>query len=538
MVKTNDKTYLMLFALFSLWVGVGVFPLINFETDSPCTLMGVQMMLNEGVQLPSPMAYAYDMQPAVTYLLYGIAKLLWFWDVEQIYLLLCALSTIVFVALSINLVHALTGLRKEWILLAFFFLPETAAIATVPSTAIFAVLLLVAGLWFLNRSKYILAILLLGMAPLFRLDVLMVYPVVLLVLLHGGMAFGKSVWITVCSAAGVIVISYGGYRMLGADPLSIFGVWKSNAESGAYASHVGAVVLVFYNIINFILLPLGLVLLARRRQIVRMLLTLVPLLIVHYVMRNTGSAAKHYLYLLPFIVISTSTAIEWIYEKVRERKKLAVAAGVVLTLLMTVSVRMDDPERPWKNVPTADEKTTGPFVPFVKESWTKYGMEIGVGAGQMVPTADEMMTLGGHVFYPWFVHEYKKAQDQRREETWNCLRKESSYTLIGFNWGASFYLQRRYLEQGYDYEDGGLCRLPSSVHYTLRKKESVVEYLTVETNEPDQIKEVIAQLREGNRGRKAYLLAMTERSQWILDGFIAEGRVAKRTDNLYEVLSE
>lgn len=119
-MKKTNTTYLVLFALYVLWMGVGVFPLVNFETDSPCTLMGVQIMLNNGLELPPPIAYAYDMQPAVSYLLYGTAKLLWFWDVEQIYLLLCALSTVVFVVLSVQLVSELTGIRKEVILLAFF----------------------------------------------------------------------------------------------------------------------------------------------------------------------------------------------------------------------------------------------------------------------------------------------------------------------------------------------------------------------------------------------------------------------------------
>lgn len=533
-MKKTNTTYLVLFALYVLWMGVGVFPLVNFETDSPCTLMGVQIMLNNGLELPPPIAYAYDMQPAVSYLLYGAAKLLWFWNVEQIYLLLCALSTVVFVVLSVQLVSELTGIRKEVILLAFFFLPETAAIATVPSTAIFAVLLLVAGLLCLNRKRYIVTVFLLGIAPLFRLDVLMVYPVVLLLLMQQGETFGRAVWKSGCIAVGVVGLTYGGYCLMGGNPLSIFSSWQSNAESGAYASHVGAVVLVFYYIVNFVLMPIGLLLLLKRKQILLFLLTLLPLLIVHYVMRNTGSAAKHYLYLLPFIAVATSTAIVWIHEKMSGRKTLAMALCIILTLLMTISVRVDDPVRPWKNVPTADEKKVGPFVPLVKEPWTKYGMEIGVGAGQMVPTADEMMTLGGHVFYPWFVHEYKKAQDQRREETWNCLRKESSYTLIGFNWGASFYLQRRYLEQGYEYKEGGEREQPCSVHYTLRKGGSVIEYLTVETNDSEQIQGVIEQMKKEKPGGKFFLLAMTERSQWILDQFVAEEKLVKRTDNLYE----
>lgn len=69
------KSYWSL-ALFLVWMAVGVFPLSCYENDSMHLLAGCSVMANQGVTVPPPYSYFYDMQPLVSYVVVGLNAVL------------------------------------------------------------------------------------------------------------------------------------------------------------------------------------------------------------------------------------------------------------------------------------------------------------------------------------------------------------------------------------------------------------------------------------------------------------------------------
>ena len=487
--------YGLFLALFVAWVCCGVFPLVSYETDSQELILGCDIMSAEGWSLPPTYSYEYRMHPLTIISVVALRHLVPALSCEQIYCLLSAFSAFVFFAGCLVFVRRVTGGGRMKILAATMLLPETYAIAMYPSSSVHAAACFVWAFVALTDSGHTVChktwklppLLLLCIAPLFRVDVVAVYPAILPLFLFTGHSIKKSVLLSAAYGVLVVAVSLTLFRLLRADVLSslgAYGEWNGRIGRG----QVLRAVFGFYSVAYLVLLPVGVCQLWRKRLTKVLLLVLLPVLSVHFVYRSMGCASKHFLYIAPFVIIAGVYGLSAFQAFVRRRRALRRAAAVAVAVFM-LSVNRFIPE-------------------------------------------DEYMLATGHLFYPWYIHTHKEYLKRCAEESCAALDTVPSPTVLALSYAAWAPVLSRHLAGGYG------IRLDSDYYgCTLTKDGRRLTFRKHEMQEDDNGEQAFMDYVDGFCSRldtdELYLLVNMPRYRHYLD-HLSDGRpIDKITENLY-----
>lgn len=443
-------SFVILLVLFLAWMCIGIFPLHCYESDSMHTIAGCYTLLNQGFTIPPIYSYEYHMQPLIYYLVAGMSYLFSFLSCEEMFCLLTGIAAILTILVSIRFVYRITGIRREYILFALFLLPESVAIGMYPNTAIFAMLPFMLALNYFLSRRLIPAIAWMCLAPLFRIDILMVYPVILFIFLWQKDTFITALKKSLLSAVIIVAVLVVCYWGLQANPLdsTLKGYEEWNGRVGI-PEHIYAI-LTFYTALGFLLFPLGIYRMFKQKQWYLLLLILVPVLLNHFVYRKMGCATKHYLYILPFVASAVGVALTFLVEWLRNKIVLRYLFVAFLLIFLLGSIRLDLPGRPWRDM-SQSEAHTGPCLTLRRFSVGSYGVSIGLGAGFIVSSADEKMLMSGNLFYPLCIHNIKKARMQVRQLAFEYLSDKGNYSLLGLDWESIIYLPLLLQAEGYSF---------------------------------------------------------------------------------------
>ena len=528
-LRCGITPYRCLFLAYAVWMGFGVFPLVCYEGDSLHIIMGCAMMHNGGVEFPPEYSYAYDMQPLVTYVVLLFRSLFRFLDCEQSYCLLSAAASLLFAAGSIRLASRLTGIAKPALLLCLFLVPEAYACGMYPNSSVLAGCLFVWGCCFLvEKRSLVWPAILLSVAPLFRIDVLVVYPVVLPLLLWRGDSLRRSVALSASLALVTLSVVAVGCFLLSANPLGqTLGDYRGMVEDRHFARFVAQAVYSFYTVVNIILLPLGLAVLLRRRDLRLLSVALLPIILLHFLFRYSGCATKHYLYLIPFVIVLSSVGVRALWRRAGRSVALRVALPALLLVYLLVSVRF-----PFRNTPAANVAGSvallGPRIPLFTAPHTPLHLTVGIGAGQLISTFDEMMLLTGNAFYPFFISDYKRMLDSSRRCVYGRLHGLSGITLVCFGWESSAFYPLPWIERGFDYE------ILDKDKFTVRVQAGGDSLTFVRRDMDDGVDAAVSSLRDAASRGEAYAVAEFT-SPYFLDAFADSGLVVKEAERLYRV---
>ena len=442
----NQHSYFILFALFALWMLVGIFPLVCYEGDSLEVILGCEIMHQDGWSFPPIKGYEYRMQPLTYISVVAIRNILPIFTCQQIYCLITALSSFAFLIGCIEFARHITHEKRIRILLAAMMLPEIYAIAMYPNSAIPAAALFVWALICICHRRYLVATILMCIAPLFRVDVVAVYPAIFPLFMHEGKTLGKSIIYSAIYALTVVVVCLFFFWLFNArvlTSLNSYDHWNRTIPT----SQVLITIFAYYSLAYIILLPLGLCLLIKNKFWKELLLVLLPIIILHYVYRQMGCAAKHYLYISPFVIIAGVRALSWIISVVRNRPLLKWVSIVLVILFNTVSLRVVPPSRPWFEDGFIYNAAT--IVPFGSTQISSTKVSLGVGAGQFVPTLDEKMIGSGHLFYSMYIHDIKKEMETTYAKLKTTLEKQTICNIQTVEWGISSYISSLFLKDQY-----------------------------------------------------------------------------------------
>ena len=94
--QASRHAYPIMLILFILWMCLGIFPLICYETDSQEVILGCDIMYSKGWQLPPIYSYEYRMQPLTIIMIVALKYVFSFLTCEQIYCLVSAIFSIAF----------------------------------------------------------------------------------------------------------------------------------------------------------------------------------------------------------------------------------------------------------------------------------------------------------------------------------------------------------------------------------------------------------------------------------------------------------
>ena len=522
----NQHSYFILFALFALWMLVGIFPLVCYEGDSLEVIFGCEIMHQDGWSFPPIKGYEYRMQPLTYITVVAIRNILPFFTCQQIYCLVTALSSFVFLIGCIEFARHITHEKRIRILLAAMMLPEIYAIAMYPNSAIPAAALFVWALICICHRRYLVATILMCIAPLFRVDVVIVYPAIFPLFMHEGKTFGKSIIYSAIYALTVIVVCLFFFWLLNArvlTSLNSYDHWNRTIPT----SQVLITIFAYYSLAYIILLPLGLCLLIKNKFWKELLLVLLPIVILHYVYRQMGCAAKHYLYISPFVIIAGVRALSWIISVVYEKPILKWISIALVVLFNTISVRIIPPSRPWFEKGLVYNAALIAPIGSTYISSTK--VSLGVGAGQYVPTLDEKMIGSGHLFYPLYIHEVKKDMQTSYAKLKTTLEKMSYCNIQAAEWGIKSYIASLFLSDQYQvFVKEGYC--------TIKGKGKTFNLLNIIWFDEYNVREFLERLHSLTSPQpmdNIYIIVDTQHIRMCFDELVSEGLVEKVEEGLY-----
>lgn len=536
-VKKNP--YSVLLTLFILWMCIGIFPLRCYETDGQEIILGCDVMYREGWSLPPVYSYEYRMQPLTTIMIVALKHLLPFFTCEQIYCFTTAVFSLVFLFGCVSFARHITQASKTRILIAAMLLPEMYAIAMYANTAIPAAACFIWALILLSKGRYILTGLLLCLAVLFRLDIVIVYPAVLPLMIFDGKSLKKAILISAAYAVTVVVIGLFFFWLMNADALNTFGAYQKWNDIITSTGRILAI-LGFYSLAYFVLLPIGIGIMAFRKYWKELCLVLLPIVLVHTVFASFGNASKHFLYNAPFVIIAGVRALTWLEDVVRHRPLLKWTAIVAVVLFMVVSVRKGNVNMPWiyENPLTK----AGVVVPFYETQRGETAYSVGLGAGFQVATGDENMLLTGHLFYSWYIHLFKQITGDWRKQQKAVIDEAPTSNILVLEYGTSAPISYEYLTEQYHFQQ--LEKMPETYRFTLSNPQRDLHFWRVVLDNPitdsQQVVNYIDSLSSDFLDGEAYLLSAPNYhgASYFMDELVPTGILEKKTDRLYKILNK
>ena len=531
-----EKPYLILLVLFIVWMCVGIFPLQCYETDGNEIILGCDIMYREGWSLPPVYSYEYRMQPLVTVLIVSIKHLLPFLTCEQIYCILTAVASLVFLLGCITFVQHVTKESRTRILIAAMLLPEMYAIAMYPNTAIPSVACFLWALILMVRQRYWLSGVLMCVAILFRLDIVIVFPAILPLLIFEGKTLRQTIMTSAVYVFIVVAAALFFFWVMNADALRTYGSYQQWNHIITPMERILAI-FGFYSLTYVVLLPLGLYAIITRRRWKELFLVLLPVLLLHGVYASFGNASKHFLYNAPFVIIAGVRALSWLEETLRNRPVLRWAGLVLAALLMIVSVRKRNLEMPW--LQSCPLHQAGMVLPLYSAQSGQSELTVGLGAGYQVITNDEDMLASGHAFYPWYIRDIKQALGDWRAQQKAVLDEAPTSDILTFEWGASAPIAFELVTDGHHFLEQ--ADMPEEYRFTLSNERHDLHFWRVVLPEGvrdrQEIESYVESLSQQFTSGNQYIIAASNHygTSHFLDEIALTGKLTKKAERLYQV---
>lgn len=425
--------FVVMFVAFMLWQLPGIFPAISYEGDALSICAGCEYTFNNGWSTLGERGYGYWMQPLTFVWIITIKHLLPTLGCEEIYSLSSGIAAIGMQLLAVIFAARVTEIRKEVILLTLILLPESYALAMYPNSATLSGVLYMAGILTIVNKQFIPAVILLTLAPLFRLDVVIAYPIIPLLLRYNGMSWKRSLLISIGYAITLIIFTFTIYKILGADVM--FTAKEHSRWSNLLPFRKNIIAIFgFYGVSIIGLLIISLIILIRKKENTGNRFIIISswaiVILVHLIQLRFGNASKHFAMLIPYVTIIASSGLRWLIDRRRNAKAWILILIIVASQISGVRIERNGNEV----LPQTLLNDFNPTLASIPIS-TSYGdYTFVIGGGQPAMTADEAILTSGNFFYSIFIHNLKENNIRRREVVMAFLGREKNATAIFTTW--------------------------------------------------------------------------------------------------------
>jgi len=442
----DNNWFLFLFVCFCVWIGIGVFPLVTYESDAMHIIAGANLLCDNGFSLPPLYCYRYDMQPLSVILIASMHYIFSFLTCEQWYCLLTAIASYFVVIQSMIFVKRITGCSSSLALIALFFLPESYAIAMYPNTSIFALAFFLPAMNLILNGKTFLPLVLTCIAPLMREEIISVYPTILFLFIFRKESWKRALLLSVGFSIVVITFALSVYWLLDALPAATMDTYKY--VQPRLVEKVKFTIYTFYTIVNIVLIPIGIWVCYKKRQWVTIAIAVVPMVLLHYIYRYYAGATKHWLYLLPFVMIMAVYGWQVVFDICKRYRDVGIAVFLMLAIYLTISIKIDVKDYPWYDNPESVANCQ-PSITMKTFNVANHQVRIGLGAGQLIPTTDEYMLLTGGIVYPLYIHNYKCRVRDELTDALAAIDNKDNFNLAMFSWGDNWYAPNYLVTHGW-----------------------------------------------------------------------------------------
>ena len=474
------------------WMSFGYFPILNIEGDSAFFSAGCERLYANGFKLAPDYFYEWNMQPLVGVIVVGFKYLIPGLSCELIYNLLTIICSITYLFIASIFISKLSKLRWEYCFILLFLFPESYSIAYYSNTAIFASLVSLIGFLLLTKNPInIISIFLLGIAPLLRVDILTIYPLILF-LFWLNFSFKKTIIYSTLYALSTLTISTIGFYILKANPLNTFKLYQSLNETNIDIFNPVDFLKInasFYSLASILLIILGIIQLTKIKNFKLLLLLILPIITLYYIYGDfTGAATKHIQYLIPFTGLLVAFGIYEINnQSIRLKKILIIFISTLVVLQSFVGIRFSSKSKPWIQKTYSQQFSRPTLLKLTHIQFNDISeIQIVIGAGQVIPTADELMLLSGHFFVPFYWHSIKSYELSERKLIEKIISKNDS-TLFFLTTQSSEWLFSQQLHNlGYKIDEirNKKNNMKLYTEYLFKKeyKEIIVSSMDIDRN--------------------------------------------------------
>jgi len=414
-----SRLWWLAFLVVLAWQVLGVFPAAPVEGDGEAIAAGSEEVAFAGLDAATE-CYRYAGQVG-TYAILAAGRTVLGAPCLPTFAVISAVAAVAVVTLGASLLRTLLGIPFALAGLALLLFQETATAGFYPnSTVLAAAAFLLACVVAVSEwpARWLVAGLAVAAAGLLRADVILVAPV-LPVLFHRNDARATARTTLACAATAILVYSASA-TMLAAGPTAAVREAVSHMGGDAAASlqvpgwlglETVRALVAFLSPAWLLAFVLGVALLIRRRRwrlVLIVALGTVPLAIAYS--RNLSSP-KYLYYAIPFVAVAALAAAT---ERTRPWRAAWTGAVVLLLAHQLIGIRVTVRSKPWV-APPRDA------IVFARRSFTggPFGrLELALGAGTIVPTADGPRLSSGQAFAPLVWHRSKVStrRCQRRLE--------------------------------------------------------------------------------------------------------------------------
>ena len=488
--------------LILVWISFGFFPILNIEGDSSLFSAGCERLLKNGLNIPPDYFYDWNMQPLTGIIVIGTKHIFHFSSCEQIYSTLTYIFAIAYLFISSIFISKLSGIRWEYCFFINILFPESYCIAFYPNTLIFASLVSLTGfLLILKKPVNIVSILLLGLAPLFRVDVLAIYPVVFF-LFWKHYNLKRTVLFTSLYAASTVFFLFIGYLVLNADPL----VTLRGLESIDKIFDLGSFMrinIAFYSFPVVLLIIIGFIEIYKSSDYKIIAIVLLPIITLYLLYIDfSGQGTKHIQYIIPFTGILCTYSFKKIKEQIVNKKYTLSYILITLFLIQSfIGIRIYPESKPWIAKTYSQQNPRPTLASLVSFKVPKLGMtKIVIGAGQVIPTADELMLSNGNFFAPFYWHDVKKMEKDERKILEHIISEDQDTMFFMTTQASDWTLSQHLHNLGFHIETKDqkpINRTFSSDFYFVNDQDKRVIYVScieLERN-PESFNEVFSKFQ-------------------------------------------
>lgn len=529
----KNRQFCILFAVFCIWMGIGVFPLITYESDAMHIIAGANLLCEKGFSLPPVYCYRYDMQPLSVILIAGMHWVLSFFTCEQWYCLLTAIAAYFVIVQSMIFVKKITGCSSILALLTLVFFPESYAIAMYPNTSIFALAFFLPAMNMILNGRNVVPLILMCVAPLMRVEIIVVYPVIFFLFQWRKDSLKHSIFLSALFAVVVVAIDATLYWLLDAIPTGTMATYQHIQPR--LVEKVKFTIYTFYTIVNLILIPIGIWMCARKRQWIILAIALVPMALLHYIYRYYAGATKHWLYLLPFAMVLAVYGWQYVINLCKRYQTIGYIVVGLLALYLAISVKIDVKDYPWYDKPESVANCE-PSATLTTINIANHQIRLGLGAGQLIPTTDEYMLLTGGIVYPIYIHNYKcRVRDELREAL-AAIGDMKYFNIAMFSWGDFWYLPNYLMSHGWKVKLPRMRPNPENYYSALTKEDRRI--FTFANGEIDHFDYQAMESRINKWKRHPeplFLVVNEEKMLYIANELCRRGKLKKLSKICFEV---
>lgn len=431
------------------WIAIGYFPAVNIEGDSALFSAGCERLAANSLQLPPDYFYMWDMQPLVGFMVAALKHVVPVCSCEHLYVILSLIAAILYLFAASMFLSKLCALRWEYCYFVLLLFPESYSIGYYPNTTIFASLMFITGLnCMLNKPFSFCSMISLALAPLLRIDILLLYPLVFLLLWYS-YNIRTAIKYSVIYAVSLCAILLFGFWLLRTNPLLTWSQYSTLAGLRASQFSVESFVRInisYYSVISIVLIVTGTTLLVKQHSFRLLMIAFFPIAAFYIINRDfTGAGAKHLQYILPFLSFLCLVAVKHllIHRKTVKRYVFALL-GLLILSQAVLGVRFYPASKPWVSDCSSQIHPRPTIASLLSFPVGRFGrIELALGAGMVIPTADELMLVSGYLYTPLYWHSVKtevsEERDAVRDIILSSVTNDTLYvmTTVGSDWALS-----------------------------------------------------------------------------------------------------